>query len=152
MKIEVRNATQLLLVRAECKAVRNRKCKGLDNPAAFHLTSGYILLRPRAVLISTRETSNSLASLRDSSLHGSSVVPIYNERYGRIRGECIGTIGSWHCIIALSSSLALQSGNSAPTSRDTGIIYPATLPHCNYPRRKCQGPLMHEVPLLHDMP
>lgn len=133
--MKIRNATQLLLVRAECKAVRNRKCKGLDTPqlisAAFHLTGGYILLRPRAVLISTREISNGLASLRDSSLHGSSIVPIYNERYGC--SECIDTIGSGHCIIAIVFSRAVvQSGNSAPTSRDTGIIshiYP-TFPRC----------------------
>lgn len=82
--------TQLLLVRAECKAVRTRKCKGLDNQVAFHLLSGYILLRPRAVLIFAREirTIASPYAIVVSMAHR--VVSTYNERYGRIRGKCIG--------------------------------------------------------------
>jgi len=55
------------------------------------------------------------------------VVSIYNERYDRIRGECALIA---HIASSLSSfpRAVVQSGNSVPTFRDTGVIHPGTLP------------------------
>lgn len=150
MKIEVRNATQLLLARAECKAVRNRKCKGLDKPGSFPSSRAdiYIITSARCTYICQRDFERSRVPYAIAVSMAHRIVSIYNERYGRIRGECSGNA---HCIIALSSFPRAVVQCRAPTSPAIQALY-ILEPTPVATRRKCQGSLMHEAPLLPGTP